>query len=112
MKLVLQLEEHEHGLKVAATAELLAHMWNEQLQLFITKNMMYRDSWREQGWRGNVARILSKVSRIKAMLWGSVTWQSFDGDEPVEDTLRDLSLLCMFAIINRSHDNEWGEPRG
>lgn len=110
MKLVLQFEDGEERRQGAATCELLVHMWQEQLNLFLAKNTMYRDAWRDQGWRGNVARVLSKASRIKAMLWGSVTWNSFDGDEPVEDTLRDLSLLCMFTIINRSHDNEWG-PR-
>lgn len=107
MRVVLEISETEKAAIGVGTADRLVHMWNQQLTLFLDKNSLYKDAWREQGWRGNVARILSKASRIKHMLWGSMmTWQ--DADEPVEDTLRDLSLLCMFALMNREQRNEWG----
>lgn len=106
MRVVLEINEEEQATIGASTADVLVSMWNEQLQLFLRKNSFYRDSWRGQGWRGNVARILSKADRIRAMCWGSLPLQ--DSKEPVEDTLRDMSLLCMFATINRHMDNEWG----
>lgn len=70
------------------------------------KEQDYGEAWREQGWRGNVARILSKTSRLRNMLWRTHTLENHD--EPVQDTLQDLIALTLFALINRQGRNEWG----
>lgn len=74
--------------------------------LIIGKSQNYGEAWREQGWRGNMARILSKTSRLKYMLWCTNPLQSTV--EPVEDTLLDIGALAAFLLANRKEDNEWG----
>lgn len=76
------------------------------LATLYAKNQTYGGAWKEQGWRGNLARIMSKVGRLRHMLW---TTHPFDNvNEPVNDTLQDLINLAVFMILNRVDGNEWG----
>lgn len=79
----------------------------------------YGNAWQEQGYMGNLARILSKASRLKNMLWrdqedGPDTpttgdqWSADVDGETVLDTLYDLSALCALAIANIEEGNRWG----
>lgn len=70
------------------------------------KERHYAGAWRDQGWRGNLARVLSKTSRLRNMLWRS---DPIEGSgEPAQDTLQDLISLTAFTILNRQARNEWG----
>jgi len=80
--------------------------YNQCVNLVYTKNITYRDAWRRQGYMGNTARIMSKVERLKAMLWQD--HQLEDANEPVSDTLLDLANVTAFAAINQSEGNKWG----
>jgi hypothetical protein len=92
------------------TLQRAAGLFGGALATLAYKDGHYRGAWKEQGWRGNVARILSKSSRLKAMLWRSDPTE--DDLEPVVDTLVDLINLSVFAILNRRGDNEWGRGNG
>ena len=70
------------------------------------KDVQYGEAWREQGWRGNLARILSKAARLRAMLWRKDPVEG--AEESVEDTLLDLINLAIFMLLNRRSENEWG----
>jgi hypothetical protein len=63
---------------------------------------------------GNLARIMSKVARLRTMLWCDP-----DGDGPpvaaealdveaVRDTLLDLINLSGFMLLNWEGGNRWG----
>jgi hypothetical protein len=87
------------------------------LALLKTKQA-YGNAWQEQGYMGNLARIQSKTSRLKNMLWRddgpdmSVAMDGSDKDpaaETVLDTLLDLSALCAMAIANIEDGNRWGK---
>lgn len=79
----------------------------EAVALYRRKSQNYGQAWRSQGWAGNVARVLSKATRIKNMLWRETP--QTDQDETVEDTLLDLINLCAFTIINLREQNRWGK---
>jgi hypothetical protein len=72
----------------------------------------YGNAWQEQGYMGNLARVLSKTSRLKNMLWSDqsdhTAWTE-EGQESVLDTLYELSALCALAIANIEEGNRWGK---
>jgi len=82
--------------------------FDECVRLINTKNADYRDAWREQGYMGNLARILSKVARLRNMLWTDGPEGSLQGVETIEDTLRDLANLTAFMHQNFEDRNRWG----
>lgn len=98
--------------------------FDQCVELMDQKNLNYGDAWRSQGYMGNLARILSKVSRLRNMLWRSdptdqvpdqpaVMEGSAQADmdaETVRDTLMDLSNLCYFMARNLGEGNQWGRP--
>lgn len=83
-----------------------AEVFEECLRLVARKSQDYGSAWREQGWMGNVARIMSKSSRLKNMLWRDMPMDN--AKESVEDTMLDLVNLTAFALINKRHGNRWG----
>lgn len=85
-----------------------AAVLREAAELFDMKNASYQDSWREQGWRGNVSRILEKAKRIRALLWRQSVLLNGSKEHPRE-TLLDVINTCVFAIINMDDNVEWGE---
>lgn len=88
----------------------LAEVLLGALDLAADKNDTYQDAWREQGYMGNLARVLSKSSRIRNMAWCD-SEDTLDGVESVEDTLLDLINLAAFAVINIREENRWGTER-
>lgn len=83
----------------------------EAARLFETKNMTYQDSWRTQGWRGNLSRILEKAGRLRAMLWRGGNVLLSGSREHPRETLLDIINTTAFAIINMDDGLEWGhEP--
>lgn len=105
MKIVVQMGEDEN-IVGASMAEAFAHEVDKILQIVLRKNEDYGDAWRQQGWMGNTARILSKTSRLKNLLWRD--FQQRDMTESIEDTVQDLIALCVFFLINRGQGNKWG----
>lgn len=89
--------------------------WQEHsravLELLKKKDAAYGDAWVQQGYMGNLARIFSKASRVKNLMWSDqsdhTSWTE-EGQESVLDTLYDLSALCAFAIVNIEEGNRWG----
>jgi hypothetical protein len=81
--------------------------YEESLNLMLRKNRDYGGAWREQGWMGNLARILSKTARLKSLLWKDFYEEGGNG-EAVQDTVRDLMNLCLFFMWNRDAHNRWG----
>lgn len=80
----------------------------EAARLFASKNASYQDSWRDQGWRGNVARVMEKAKRIRSLLWRPSVLLNGSKEHPRE-TLMDVINTCAFAIINMDDGVEWGE---
>jgi len=78
--------------------------------LIIKKSAGYGDAWQQQGYMGNLARILSKAARLENMLWRDYTLETaqIDGGEAAMDTLQDLGALCAFMIANLDEGNRWG----
>lgn len=80
----------------------------EAARLFEAKNATYQDAWREQGWRGNLSRILEKTKRLRAMLWRGGNVLLNGSNEHPRETLLDILNTCTFAIINMDDGIEWG----
>lgn len=70
------------------------------------KSQGYGDAWKDQGSMGNLARVLSKASRLRNLCWGDKELEV--GIEPVEDTLIDLAALAAFMMKNVEEGNRWG----
>jgi hypothetical protein len=89
--------------------QALSEVFEDALNLAASKNASYGDAWRRQGWMGNFARIHSKTSRLKNMIWRDD--KDLDGadKETIEDTLLDLINLAGFMMINRTDRNKWGD---
>lgn len=88
-------------------------VWQEHARLVAAKleeKVGYGSAWQEQGYMGNLARIQSKTSRLKNLLWRDDCGPDLqmDSDESVLDTLLDLSALCALAISNIEEGNRWG----
>jgi hypothetical protein len=114
MRLRLRIESHQEGrpldewqmMEGASGLEAFVHHLEDCVNLMWEKNQQYEGAWREQGWMGNLARILSKSARLKAMLWNDMPRNRTD--ESVEDTARDLVNLCVFFLMNAGQENRWG----
>lgn len=87
----------------------------EVRKTIIVKSRGYGDAWEHQGWLGNLARILSKASRLKSMLWREKPWLGTGGDESAEEqehvreTAVDMAALCAFLAANVEAENRWGK---
>jgi hypothetical protein len=106
MQLIIEdgLTEDQEGYK---TQQELLGVFESALFMAVSKNKQYRDAWRKQGWMGNLARIMSKTERLRAMCWRNTAMES--RNEPVQDTLLDLINLSAFFLINKGNDNQWGD---
>jgi hypothetical protein len=89
----------------------------DAVQALLKTKQAYGNAWREQGYMGNLARIMSKASRLRNMLWRDGTWVGTGGEESAEekesavDTLLDLSALCALMAANLEDENRWGHDR-
>jgi hypothetical protein len=94
----------------------LRNMVGDALRLLEHKNAAYGDAWRHQGYMGNLARLQSKVQRLRNLLWrdpdsNGYPIQPLDiagGEETVTDTLVDLINLAAMMAVNWNEDNRWG----
>ena len=91
------------------TAQIVAMFNDAALRLVASKSEGYGRAWEEQGWQGNLGRILSKASRLRHMLWRSEPVLAV-GTEHVRETLLDLANLCAFMAHNLDEGNRWGKP--
>lgn len=92
----------------SGTVRRLAEVFEDALNLAYDKTQGYGEAWRDQGWMGNLARVMSKSSRLRNMLWRNTFEQSESMDESVEDTALDMINLLGFMLINRRGLNPWG----
>lgn len=84
----------------------------EAARLFESKNRAYGDSWRQNGWRGNISRIFEKAGRLRNMLWRGGNVLLNGGNEHPRETMLDMLNTLAFAIINMDDGVEWGsEPQ-
>lgn len=104
------------------TAQVVALFHDAALRLAVAKDQTYRRAWVEQGYMGNVGRILSKASRLRALVWRDEDQMAEGGsaeggspeehEESLRDTLLDMANLCAFAAHNMAQGNRWGGDRG
>jgi hypothetical protein len=85
----------------------MARVFEQALNIAHRKDAMYGAAWAKQGWMGNLARMMSKMSRLRNMLWQS--YQVEDSEETVNETAYDLIAISTFFLLNRSEQNQWGE---
>lgn len=106
MKLIIEggLGEEQEGYR---TQEHLRIVFERALRLAVEKDRLYQGAWRHQGWMGNLARIMSKVARLRAMCWMDLPVE--DSKETVEDTALDLVNLSAFFLVNKRDRNRWGQ---
>lgn len=88
------------------SVRLLANVFEEALNIAAIKSQAYGNAWRQQGWMGNLARVMSKTSRLKNMLWRDMAFSS--STEPVEETVLDQINILGFMHINLRDRNRWG----
>jgi hypothetical protein len=98
-------EEGEEGGQDAAQ---FAAVLQEAANLMLRKNAEYGSAWREQGWMGNLARIMSKSARLKNMLWRRDQVGGSNDNETVQDTLIDLINISVFMKMNLDIRNQFG----
>lgn len=89
------------------TTALMLEVFAQCITLQRRKGLTYGDAFRSQGYMGNVARVLSKVARLKNMVWRD--WPIEDDEETVKDTALDLINLTAFFVLNRANRNKWGD---
>lgn len=109
-RITIKIEGLDPAAAPYETLRSVADVFEKCLYLIEEKSAGYGDAWVQQGWMGNLARIMSKTSRLKNMLWRDMGIESTS--EPITDTLLDLVNLSAFMIINRSFGNRWGDRRG
>lgn len=86
----------------------IAEVFLEVVDLITMKDAQYGGAWRDQGYMGNVARVLSKAARLKNLMWCDED-PSETLEEPVMDTLIDMIALAAFTVVNLREGNRWGE---
>ncbi len=106
---LLSWEANDRSVVGSLLADQLIQQYGRALAIALQRNRFYDDSWRKQGWMGNLNRILTKADRLRAMLWREAPMQ--DSSEPVEDTYLDLINLAAMANINHREGNTWGPDR-
>lgn len=84
----------------------------EAAELFQSKNAAYGDSWRHNGWRGNLSRIMEKAGRLRNMLWRDGNVLLNGGKEHPRETALDMINTLAFMIANMDDGVEWGHEPG
>lgn len=110
LHLALVAPEGFSALEGSHTVQLACEQFAGALATMRAKDRQYGGAWREQGWMGNLARIMSKTARLRNMLWRDYALS--DAAEPVRDTLQDLMNLCVFMLLNLNGGNRWGRGDG
>lgn len=102
----LFLPQAMEGTEGVQTLIALASVYQEALTVAHSKNLAYGDAWRRQGWMGNLARMMSKMARLKNLCWRDHSMEF--ADESVSDSALDMVNITSFFIVNRSESNKWG----
>lgn len=84
----------------------------EAAELFASKNAAYGDSWRHNGWRGNLSRIMEKAGRLRNMLWRDGNVLLNGGKEHPRETALDMINTLAFMVVNMDDGVEWGHEPG
>lgn len=105
-QLILRLPMEAEGMEGTRTLIALSNFYGHALATAQEKSFTYGDAWRRQGWMGNLARMMSKMARLKNMCWRDHSME--DARESVSDSALDLANITGFFAINRSEDNKWG----
>ena len=106
MRVVVTLSEDEITSEGALIGKRFEAAFQKTLDMVLEKNAAYGDAWRAQGWMGNLARMQSKVARLKNMLWQDFAIDSTT--EGVDETALDLINITLFFLLNRADGNKWG----
>lgn len=85
----------------------LADVCTEAQETVARKNRLYGDAWLKQGWRGNLARVLSKADRLRNVMWRTEPLP--DAEELSDETAVEMITLLAMFIVNKRNGNEWGE---
>lgn len=104
--LELCLPKHYADQPIAETLVDLVQIFEEALKLADGKEANYGGAWKSQGWMGNFARLQSKMSRLRNMIWRDHQLHNYD--ETVVDTALDFVNLSAFFILNQREENKWG----
>ena len=106
---LIDLPPEIQGSTLHTTLTMMTEVFEECLNLVARKSMGYGQAWREQGWMGNAARIMSKGARLKGLIWRE-TPQVMEqaAYESIEDTAMDSINLNAFFLVNRRTSNKWG----
>jgi hypothetical protein len=86
----------------------LGRVFDEASAIVRDKNPRYGSSWRGQGWRGNLSRILEKSGRLRTMLWRRDPELLSASKEHPRETMLDMINTLAFAIINLDDGLEYG----
>lgn len=87
-------------------------IFTEAATLFKSKNAAYGDSWRHNGWRGNLSRIMEKTGRLRNMLWRDGNVLLNGGKEHPRETALDMINTLAFMIANMDDGVEYGHEPG
>lgn len=87
----------------------VARIFDEAAAVVREKNGRYGGSWRHQGWRGNLSRILEKAGRLRSMLWRRDPELLTVSKEHPRETMLDMINTLAFAIINMDDGLEYGD---
>lgn len=108
------LAKHQHSeVPVTGQSEAVdaftAHA-DATLRLVREKDKAYGGAWQQQGYMGNLARIMSKTARLQSMMWRDDPdrYHLDEMGESITDTLHDLMALAAFMATNIEEENRWG----
>jgi hypothetical protein len=89
----------------------VAKVFDEAMAIVREKNPRYGSSWRHQGWRGNLSRILEKAGRLRSMLWRRDPELLSASKEHPRETMLDMMNTLAFAIVNMDDGLEYGHEQ-
>jgi hypothetical protein len=104
------ISRRERAQYFPGSAPAVVQSFAEQCEaLAAEKDALYGGAWQRQGYMGNMARVLSKIERLREMVWRDGELSEGTTDETIIDTLRDLSNIAAFMAENINNGNRWGE---
>lgn len=103
---VILIRKDYEGTSVGITLNAVATLMEKVLETIAEKDFAYGAAWKRQGWMGNLARVMSKTERLKAMLWKDLALRDSEGPQ---DTALDLVAIASFFYLNYVNQNKWGE---
>jgi hypothetical protein len=101
----LPKDNREHA---SLTDEQLIGVFYECRTLAAQKSKGYGDAWRQQGYMGNLARVLSKSARLRNLAWRD----GIADEQAVEAELLDIINIAAMGLTNLRAGNRWGEQHG